>query len=461
MKTIIINVCLRPYMDYILFPLGLAYVASAIERAGYDFELIDLDAHRCSDKELESILRKKDFDVVAFGCIVTGYRIIKKLAKLIRAINKDAAIIAGNSVADSIPEILLSKTEVDIAVIGEGDITIVELLDALANSKSLENVKGIYFKKRGKIITNSRREAIRNIDSIPFPNWDIFDIEIYIKNGIGSVPEPYAIPKDEIRKLPVNTARGCLFRCTFCYHVFQKDKYRFRSPESILSEIKLLQKKYKLNYIAFSDELTFFSKKQAEDFVDKLFEKGLKFYWGANIRANLFKENDLELLKKIKKNNCIGFSYSLESADRDILRSMNKQLKVDDFKRQAKVLNMLGLETWTSIVLGYPQETLKTIEKTFNVCYDLDIYPSTGYLLPQPGTPMYDLAKEKCLIKDEEEYLLKIGDRQDFTINFTEIPDDVFQSEVKKHLKKISDKMKLGLNEDKLIKTGHYKSKKS
>ena len=73
----------------------------------------------------------------------------------------------------------------------------------------------------------------------------------------------------------------------------------------------------------------------------------------------------------------------------------------------------------------------------------------------------YDLAKEKCLIKDEEEYLLKIGDRQDFTINFTEIPDDVFQSEVKKHLKKISDKMKLGLNEDKLIKTGHYKSKKS
>lgn len=459
MKTLIINVCLRPDSEYAIFPIGLSYIASAIERGGFDFEIIDLDAHRVSDEELECMLREKDFDVVAFGCIVTGYKIIKKLAKLIREINKKAVIIAGNSVADSIPEILLSKTEVDIAVIGEGDITIVELLDALENSKPLENVKGIYFKKDGKIIATPRREAIKDIDSIPFPNWDLFDVETYIEKGRGIISEACPIPRDKIRAFFVNTARGCLFRCTFCYHVFQKDKYRFRSPESILSEIKLLQEKYKINCIMFWDELTFFSKKQVEEFVDKLLESGLKFYWAPNIRANLFTEDDLELLKKMKTSGCFECGFSLESADPDILKSMNKYISVENFIRQVKALDKAGIATQTSIVLGYPQETPETLKKTFDVCYELNIYPSAGYLLPQPSTPMYELAKEKGLIKDEEEYLLSMGDRQNFLLNFTKMPDDVFQSEVKKHLKRISDKLKLGLDEGKLLKTGHYKSK--
>jgi anaerobic magnesium-protoporphyrin IX monomethyl ester cyclase len=444
-----------------LFPIGLAYVASAIQKAGHDLQVVDLDAHRRSDGELRALLKEMDFDVAAFGCIVTGYRIVKDLSKSVRDARKDVVIVAGNSVADSVPELLLSRTEVDIAVLGEGDVTIVELLDALENLKPLENVRGICFKKNGNVYCTPRREAIKDIDSIPSPNWKLFDIESYVRRGIGAVPEPYPMPKDQIRPFSVNTARGCLFRCSFCYHVFQRDRYRFRSPESILREIGTLQEKYGINYFVFSDELTFFSTRQAEEFVDRLLESGFEFYWNADIRANLFTERDMKLLKKIKESGCVGFGYSLESADPHILESMNKHIDVEDFVRQAKALEKAGLATWTSLVLGYPEETPETLKKTFDICYGLNIYPSSGYLLPQPGTPMYALAKEKGLIRDDEEYLLRIGDRQDLTLNFTKMSDEEFQGEAEKHLKRIADKLGLELAEGKLLKTGHYRSKES
>lgn len=180
----------------------------------------------------------------------------------------------------------------------------------------------------------------------------------------------------------------------------------------------------------------------------------MKFFWNADVRANLFTEDDIAILKKFKKAGCIGLGYSLESGSPEILKTMNKKLVVENFIHQKKALDLAGIKTFTSLVLGYPQETLDTLKQTFDICYDLDIYPSVGYLLPQPGTPMYELAKQNRLIIEEEEYLLRLGDRQDLRINLTNIPDDVFQSEVKKHLKKIADKLRLNLSEEKLIKTG-------
>ena len=459
MKILLINICLRPYLNYVTFPLGFSYIVGAIQRAGFDFEILDTDIHRYTDEELEEEIRSRKFDVAAFGCIVTGYRHIKKLASMVRRVNKDAVIIAGNSVVDSIPNILLTKTEVNIGVLGEGDITIVELLRAIESGKPLDGILGICFRKDNCVVINPRRMAIADINEIPHPPWELFDMEAYINKAREVLAEPYPIPQNEIRPLFINTARGCIFRCTFCYHVFQKDKYRFRSPKSILSEIKELQDRYGVNYVQFSDELTFFSKPQAEEFVNEIVASGIRFYWTADCRANLFTRKDVEFLKKMKEVGCVDLGYSLESGDAGILESMHKMLRVEDFVEQAKAVNEAGMGTKTSIVLGYPQETPETLKKTFDVCYDLDIYPSSGYLLPQPGTPMYAVAKEMGLIVDDEEYLLKMGNRQDFTLNFTQMPTDFFQAEVRGHLKRISDKIGLGLDEGKLLKTGHYKSK--
>lgn len=451
-KILLINISLRPYLHNRNFPVGFSYIATAIKKADFNFKIIDIEAHRYSNNELEEMLKNEEFDVVAFGTIVTGYKIVKSLSAMIRRIKPNAVIIAGNSVASSVPEILLNKTDVDIAVIGEGEVTIIEILDRLRNSFPLDDVKGIYFKKEGRIISTPKRECIRNIDS--FANWELFDIKTYLQYSILDVPEPMPIPEYEIRAFAINTARGCPFNCSFCYHVFKKDKYRYRSPESIISEISLLQEKYGINYVFFYDELTFFNKDQAKDFIDKILKSGLKFFWIIDARADLFTEKDKELLKKLKNAGCYAIGYSLESANKDILMSMNKRIKVEDFVRQKKALDMFDIKTFTSIVIGYPQETPETIRQTFDLCYELNIYPSTGYLLPQPMTPMYELAIHKGLIKDEEVYLLKLGDRQELRINLTNMPDALMISEVKKNLKRIANKLNLVFSDEKLIRTG-------
>lgn len=459
MKILLINISLRPKSEKIIFPIGIAYIATAIKNAGFDLIFYDLDALRPTDEQIEEYIKNTECDVVAMGCIVTGYKHIKKMCELVKKYKK-VPIIVGNSVATSIPEILLNNTKADIGVVREGDITIVELLKAIENKTPLENVKGIFFRKDNKIFFTEERELISDLSTLPMIDHDVFDMKTYLGKCRYSVSEPYPIEFDKIMAIPVNTARGCIFNCTFCYHVFKNKKYRTRPIQDICDEIKILQKKYGVNYIQFCDELTLYSRDQAMEFADGIIRNGLKFWWAADCRAGLFAEGDLDLALKLKEAGCVDLSYSLESADKDILKDMNKHITVEQFVIQTKILQKAGILPTTSIVIGYPKETLQTIQKTFDVCYDLGIYPSTGYLLPQPGTIMYEYAKAKGLINDEEDYLLKMGDRQDFTINLTEnLTKELIEEITVRNLKRIADKLKLGLDKGQLLKTGHYRQK--
>lgn len=461
MKVLLVNVALRPGSPLKLFPTGLAYVASAVVRAGFDLEILDIDSKRYSDEELERLIESRDFDVVATGCIVTGYKFVKNLAAIVRRKNRDAVIIVGNSVGASIPEILLAKTEVDIVVMGEGDVTIVDLLRHLSDKKSLDDVQGICYKQAGRIVFNPLRPVIEDINRIPHPRWDLFDMETYIDGGRVMVSDPLPMPREEIRPFQVNTARGCLYQCTFCYHQFRGLKYRHRSASSIIAEMKELKSKYDINYIHFWDELTFFSLSQASEIVEALLEADLALYWTADVRGNMFKdEAGLVLAKKMKRSGCIGLGYSLESANAEILKAMDKKITPEQFVTQKRILDKAGLASWTSLVFGYPAETRETIRQTFDCCREAGIYPSAGYLLPQPGTPMYEYAKQKGHIADEEEYLLRLGDRQDLRLNLTGMTDSEFESYIQEGLKDLNRYLETGLAEDNLIKTMFYRQKR-
>lgn len=457
-KVLLINLSLRPKSPVHLLPVGLGYIATAIYNAGFVLKILDNDALRLSEDEVEEFIKETDFDAVAMGCIVTGYKYVKKLIERIKEF-KQSPIIVGNSVASSIPTTLMHNTKADIGVLGEGDITIIEVLDALRMNKPLEDVKGIFFKEKERIVFTTPRDLISNLDNLPFINYDLFDIEFYIERTKINISEPYPIKSEKIRAIPVNSARGCPFNCAFCYHVFKGLKYRFRSVENIIKEIKFLKKRYGINYIMFWDELCLFSKKRANEIADAFIKEKLNVFWIGDCRAGLFNEKDLNLALKLKKSGCVDLSFSLESADGKILKAMNKHITVEDFITQAKILHEAGISTSTSLVLGYPEETLDTIQKTFDVCNECEIYPSTGYLLPQPGTPIYDYSIKIGKIKNEEDYLLRIGDRQDFHINLTKLKQEDIENLVKENLKKISDKLKLGLHKDNLIKTLRYRQK--
>lgn len=459
MKMLLINPSLRPNNPPKLFPMGLAYIATALHNAGYSFEIYDIDAHRYSNEEVEKFLRNNRFDVIGFGCIVASYKWIKWISSIIKSNHPETTIIAGNSVASSIPEHLLSHTGVDIAVVGEGDVTIVELIKALEKGDSLENVKGIYYKKDGVICHTPKREVIKNINTIPFPNRDLFDINEYFKASKHNIGEAVPIDINKVKACNVNTARGCVFKCSFCYHVFINDKYRYRSPNSIVSEIKELKGKYDVNYIQFLDELSFPNKIHIEEFCDMLEKERLDIYWTGLIVPGILKNNDISLAKRMRQMGCVGLGYALESTDPEILKMMRKPANLGKFVETRHVLRDAGIVTFTSLVFGYPIETEETIKKTIDFCIKEELIPSAGYLLALPGTWVYQYALDKGLIKDEEKYLLSVGDRQDLHLNFTSMPDDKFVRLVQNGVRKYQTALGVDISKNNPLKTVKYRSR--
>lgn len=460
MKILVINVALRPPPARKHVPIGLGYVVSAIKRAGYEFDILDLNAHEQSDEETFMYLRTHRYDVVAMGCIVTGYKHVKQISQVIKKEFPQTVVVVGNSVASSVPEILLRNTETDIAVLGEGEETIVELLELIRTKGDRENVKGIYYKLNGAISKTAPRAPILALDDIPVPDWDLFDIEVYIRSASDAVNEPLPpIPKDSIRSFPVNTARGCPYNCTFCYHVFRNYRYRWRSAKSIIRELLYLKDRYGINYFCFHDELTFFSLKQTEAFADAMLSSRLDVFWEAACRSGLFyREEHIPIADKLKRSGCMKLSFSLESADSSILKWMNKKVGPEEFTTQVNILKRAGIVSLTSIVLGYPSETEDSIKATIDCCIANGIYPSAGYLLPQPGTPMYDYAVRQGFIRDEDVYLMSMGDRQDLRLNLTRIPEAKLKRIVERELQRCSKALGIGLAGETLLKTGFYRS---
>lgn len=454
-KILFVNPCLRQNAKSKYPPVGLAHILTAVEKEHIAFDLIDMDAYDMSVDELRDKLSFQKYDIYAFGCIVSSFRIAKEIASVIRNVNPDAFIIVGNSVASSIPELFLRNTEVDVAVIGEGDVTIVDLLNCLNTNGEIGEVAGIAFLRDGSFVRTPSRDLIASLDEIGFPNWDLFDIELYNVNR-----SRLTVDKSENQVVyPLNAARGCPFSCTFCYHVFKGQPYRKYSEDIVLEEFKRLYSKYNATFIQFWDELTFPNIKSVERMVDKL--EGLSFSvgWEGITRGDLFKKEHVQLLRRMKSAGCKSIAFSIENASPEILAAMNKKINVEDLVEHSLSISESGIIPLTSIIFGYPQETLESIKMTLDLCEKCNIYPSVGFLQPLPGTPIYDWAVGEGFITNEIDYLMQAGDRQDFHVNLTKIPTNEFVDAVTMGLNDLASKM--GLKFENPLKTGVYqKSKK-
>uniref|UniRef100_A0A6M3JRX8 Putative radical SAM superfamily protein n=1 Tax=viral metagenome TaxID=1070528 RepID=A0A6M3JRX8_9ZZZZ len=436
---------------------------TATRKAGYNFDLYDMDINNYSILDLKEYLRNNHYSIYAFGCIITGYKKVKEIAQVIRDENSFAVIVAGNSVASSIPELLLKNTEVNYAVIGEGEETWIEFLKHIKhpwpalhgmNGLALHNSRGVV--PRGWV-NPFKRKPIDNMDSIGFPDWDLFDLKKYNEYGRDNVN---TFDDRQITSFPLNTARGCPFDCHFCYHVFKGMKYRRYSIDKVIEEIDNLYLLYGCNYVCFWDELTFPNSLSAREFI-KEFSKSTSvgdIKWDAVIRGDIFSKKDFSLLKDMKDLGCVGLAYSLESADEKILNYMNKKLDLNKFKEQTEIIYKAGLIPRTSVIFGFPQETIHTINKTIQMCRELNLFPSAGFLLPLPGTPIYDWCIDKGLIKNEVEHLERIGDRQDLHINLTGMEDSEMTDLVRSGLESLAKDQ--GIEVGDVFKTGTYKKPK-
>ncbi len=196
------------------FPLGVAYISAVLLEEGHYVEIYNQDANHYSDKHLTRYLNKNRFDVVGVG-IIGGYYQYKKLLKLSEAINKaknrPLYILGGHGPSPE-PEYFLKKTQADVVVMGEGEITTLELLKAIESGKTFKKIKGIACRDGGTISINARRKLIADIDSIPFPAYHLFPISYY---------RLLRLPNSSSRDftMTIISGRGCPYKCTFCYRM--------------------------------------------------------------------------------------------------------------------------------------------------------------------------------------------------------------------------------------------------
>ena len=459
-KILFINPSLRLKSPTKFLPVGIASVMTYLDSHNIDFDFLDVDINELEDSQIEDYLDRNRYDIILSGSIVTHYKWMKWLTNTVKKYNRNSIVIIGNSVAGSIPKLFLENSSADVAILGEGEITCLELVKKIIEDAPWDKLEGLaYKKKNGEVVVNKNRRGLKKLDDFPMINWQAFETEKYFQKSYAAAK---AIDDQKVRVMPVVTARGCAFRCTFCHFVFWNDPYRYRSPENILAEIKRNIELYNCNYISFWDDLSFASLPQAERFADAILASGLKFNWSAAVRVDLFGnpkhdyQRRLEVARKFKLSGCQSLGFSLESANSEILIMMNKRIEGQYFLDQVDVLDKVGITSMISVVFGYPIETPDTIAEAFNMCLEARIYPSIGYLLPLPATGMYDYAIKNGFITDQNKYLDSITERQDLCLNMTQMGDEEVKNFIAEGAGNLNEKLNIGLNSGKLLKTGGY-----
>jgi len=368
------------YVHY--FPQGTAYLAAVLKRAGHKVTIYHQDLHHYPEAHLTQFLNENRFDVAGVG-VIGGYFQYRKLFKISAAINASSQrpyyILGGHGPSPE-PEYFLKKTQADAVVIGEGEDTVLELIESLGAPARLASIKGIAWRDRDKVTVNERRPLIADIDTIPFPAYEMFPMEYY-----RLAREAHAGPSDFV--LPVLSGRGCLFKCNFCYRM--DEGFRPRKSASIIEEIRLLQHQYGINYIYFGDELLMSSVKRTEELCEAFLLSGLKFKWWCNGRLNYAKPKLLQLMKRA---GCVFINYGIEAMDDQILKNMNKALTTDIIIRGIEATLASGISPGFNVIFGNIGENRETLKKGVDFLLKYDdgaqlrtIRPVTPY----PGSPLY------------------------------------------------------------------------
>ncbi|GAI17598.1 unnamed protein product, partial [marine sediment metagenome] len=254
--------------DFYFFPLGIAYISAALKKAKFDVECLNLNH---TGEPIDEVIRReifsKDIDIVGTSCLPGDYNKVKHILATAKQVKKNIISIAGGGLITSEPELMLKALSVDVAVLGEGEETIVELVRAIENDDDLKNIKGIMYKDRSaNIVATPPRGVIENLDSLPFPDYDGFEIEKFLDYQRSS-DDSFLYPFDKPRYIPMGASRSCPFNCTFCYHSLGK-KYRQRSLDSFFEEVRFCVKEYGINIVFLIDELFAMDERRLNEFCD-------------------------------------------------------------------------------------------------------------------------------------------------------------------------------------------------
>jgi radical SAM superfamily enzyme YgiQ (UPF0313 family) len=312
--------------------------------------------------------------------------------------------ILGGAIITSEPKLMFESLKPDFAIIGEGEITIVELLNAVKNNKPLEKVNGIIYQKNNQTIINHPRDSIKNIDQLQFPDFGGMEFEKQLDN-MSANNSPYGL-LDYPRVYPIMCSRGCPFQCTFCYHCLGI-KYRERSIENVMKELKTNLNKYKINIIAIYDDLFSINKERLYKFCDEIKKLINELDWECKWTCQLSVRNvDDEMLIKLKDAGCYAVSFGFESYSKKVLSSMKKPITPELINNSVQLTKKHKMVVQGNFIFGDRAETKETAKETLDYwkknCSE-QVY--LGFIQPYPGSEIYNYCIEKGIIKDKLHFI--------------------------------------------------------
>lgn len=399
MNILLINAGLSVKTMYKSFapPLGVLYIASMLLDRGHNVEVVDCDQEGNYLESIYKTLSMLNPEFIGISCMTATFMSAIGTARFIKSIDSKYKIVLGGIHPHYFPQKILSDyKEVDCVAIGEGEHTIVELVE---QQLPLSMIRGLAFRSNGQIVVNEKRTLIDNLDSIPFPARELVDKYEYNFAASLSLKDPrryFFARKREFTS--IITSRGCPFSCTFCANsAFNEGRIRYRSAENVLAEISELVDKGYTKFFFMDDHFT--SKP------DRAIQicKGLQSLRAQhNIRWLCLGRADNpqdELYRAMKDAGCMQILIGLESGSQSILNYFNKKINLEKVRRTVNCAKKYNIDILASIILGAPCETDETIKETSRFLNSLDIdFLEVNKLAIAPGTEIWRDLEDKHLI---------------------------------------------------------------
>ena len=382
----------------IVFPIGLAYVVSILKKSNYQIDVLDCIGEYPYLKEysreynllgfgiktLKKNLIKKKPNIVLISCPISNqHSLVVKISKIVKRYT-NAKIIVGGAHASAMPQSLINENTIDFIVIGEGELTISNLLKSLNQKRKIKKIPGLAFKENKKTQINPPFDFISNIDNIPFPAYELFPYENYVTSNY-----KHTLLNSKKRIAEIITSRGCPFECSFCASKsVTSKKWRGRTPENVLKEIEYLKNNYKIEEIHFLDDNISLDTKRFKKLCNLMRNNNISWTIPNGISM---KTIDKETIKLMKQSGCYAIFFPVETANTFINKKhIPKNPPPKTIKELIRYSHKKGLYNVGFFLLGFWEEDKKSIEKTIKFACDLKLDEAHfSILTPLPGSQYY------------------------------------------------------------------------
>jgi len=377
-------------------PIGLAYVAAALEKSGFQVEMFDNYLLETPIDEVKHELKRRNPEIVGITCSSATYSRCVETAKAVKEALPSCKVVVGGWHPSYEPDSMLQHPEIDYVAMGEGERAMTELAACITkgeDTKAVAQIAGVAYRHEGKIVKNAQ-QFISNMDEIPFPAWHLLPLHLYDRR----IEFLNVKPVDNM-----SIARGCPFNCAFCEtrQLWGKTCRTF-SPPRVLEEIKHLMANYGTQGIYFINDNFTIRKKETAELCALMRKEKLDIEWICDTRADLITR---DLLRDMKAAGCKTIWFGGESGSPRILQKLNRNITLEQMERALKMCREEGIQTACSFLLGIPGEILEDMEATFKFARKIDPdWCRFNVFVAVPGSALYDEVMEKGLYDRIEDF---------------------------------------------------------